>query len=110
VEGDAGESGGVVRLPRRRFSRIVKGMDVHVNNPDLKAKLDRWVTETGRDPGELVEDAMAGYFDELAHTREMLDSRYDDLKSGRVKPIAGEEFFENLRRREDELLKKHSPE
>jgi len=25
-----------------------------------------------------------------------------------VKPVDGEEFFENLRRREDELLKKHS--
>jgi hypothetical protein len=85
-------------------------MDVHLNNPDLQAKLDRWVTETGRGPDELVEDAMAGYFDELARTREMLDSRYDDLKSGRVKPIDGEEFFENLRRREDELLKKHSPQ
>ena len=43
-------------------------------------------------------------FDELAQTREMLNSRYDDLKSGRVKPIDGEEFFESLRRREDELL------
>jgi hypothetical protein len=48
----------------------------------------------------LVEDAMAGYFEELTQTREMLNSRYDDLKSGRVKPIDGEEFFENLRRRE----------
>jgi hypothetical protein len=34
----------------------------------------------------------------------MLDSRYDDLKSDRVKPIDGEAFFEDLRRREDELL------
>jgi hypothetical protein len=85
-------------------------MDVHLTNPDLQAKLDRWVTETGRGPDELVEDAMAGYFDEVAHTRQTLDSRYDDLKSGRVKPIDGEEFFENLRRREDELLKKHSPQ
>ena len=83
-------------------------MDVHLSNPDLKAKLDPWVTEAGRGPDELVEDAMAGYFDEVARTGEMLDSRYDDLKSGRVKPIDGEEFFENLRRREDELLKKHS--
>jgi hypothetical protein len=53
---------------------------------------------------------MAGYFDELARTREMLDSRYDDLRSGRVKPIDGEEFFDNLRRREDELLDTHSPQ
>jgi hypothetical protein len=29
----------------------------------------------------------------------MLNSRYDDLKSGRVKPIDGEAFFESLRRR-----------
>ena len=85
-------------------------MDVHLNNPDLEAKLDRWVTETGRRPDELVEDAMASYFDELARTRQTLDTRYDDLKSGVVKPTDGEEFFENLRRREDELLKKHSPQ
>jgi hypothetical protein len=97
-------------LPHCRFSRTLKGMDVRLTNPDLQAKLDRWVTETGRGPDELVEDAMAGYFDELARTLQVLDSRYDDLKSGRVKPIDGEEFFENLRRREDELLKKRSPQ
>jgi len=81
-------------------------MDVHLNNPDLQAKLDRWVTETGREPDELVEDAMAGYFDDLARTRQLLDSRYDDLKSGRVQPLDGEEFFENLRLREEELLRR----
>jgi hypothetical protein len=27
---------------------------------------------------------MAGYFDELAQVRRMLDDRYDDLKSGKV--------------------------
>ena len=72
-------------------------MDVHVNNPELQAKLDRWVTETGRGPDELVEDAMAGYFDELARTREMLNSRYDDLKSGRVKPISRDEILAYFR-------------
>ncbi len=70
-------------------------------NPDLQAKLDKLATETGRPTGELVEDAVAGYFDELVQTRKMLDSRYDDLKSGRVEPIDGEEFFESLRRRDD---------
>src|ERR1700685_3105593 len=98
---------------KKEFARqlrlsYLEGMDLHLNNPDLQAKLDRWVTETGRAPDELIEDAIAGYFDELARTREMLNSRYDDLKSGRVKPVDGDEFFENLRRREDELLKKHS--
>jgi hypothetical protein len=44
-----------------------------------------------------VEDALAGYLEELAALRETLDSRYDDLKSGRVKPIDGEEAFRRLR-------------
>jgi hypothetical protein len=39
----------------------------------------------------------------------MLDTRYDDIKSGRVKPIDGEAFFDSLREREDELLKPHNP-
>ena len=55
-------------------------MDLRLNNPDLQAKLNRWVTETGRAPDELVEDAMAGYFDELARTHEMLiDGRAPNL-------------------------------
>jgi hypothetical protein len=65
-------------------------MEVHFNS-DLQAKLDKLATETGRAPSELVEDVVAGYFDELAQTRQMLDGRYDDLKSGRVKPIPGDE-------------------
>jgi hypothetical protein len=65
-------------------------MEVHFA-PDLQAKLDELATLTGRPQDELVEDVVAGYFDELAKTREMLDSRYDDLKSGRVKTISGDE-------------------
>jgi len=65
-------------------------MEVHLA-PEIQAKLDRLVSETGRPPDQFLEDAMAGYKIELAETREMLDSRYDDLKSGRVKPIPGEE-------------------
>jgi hypothetical protein len=61
---------------------------------------------TGRAPGELVQDALAGYLEELASLRETLDSRDDDLKSGRVKPIDAEQAFRRLhekseRRRSD---------
>jgi hypothetical protein len=45
---------------------------------------------------QLLEDAVAGLFDELAYTREMLDRRYDDLESGRVQPIDGEEAYRRL--------------
>ncbi|HCC59204.1 MAG TPA: hypothetical protein DEQ47_18475 [Solibacterales bacterium] len=80
-------------------------MEVHFT-PDLQAQIDQLITETGRTPDKLIEDAMAGYVAELVQTRQMLNDRYDDLKSGRVTPIDGEAFFEGLRKREDELLNK----
>ena len=85
-------------------------MEVHFP-PETEQKLQELVAENGRGTAaELVQDVVEGYFDELAQTRQMLNSRYDDLKSGKVKPIDGEEFFEGLRRREDESLKKQSPQ
>jgi predicted transcriptional regulator len=78
------------------LSRNLKAMEVHFN-PDLQTKLDTLAIETGRPTGELVEDAVAGYFDELAQTRDMVNSRYDDLKTGRVKPISGDEVIARLR-------------
>ena len=65
-------------------------MEVHFK-PDVQAKLDQMARESGRPSEELVEDAVVGYFDELGQTREMLDRRFDDLESGRVKPIPGDE-------------------
>jgi predicted transcriptional regulator len=59
--------------------------------PAVQAKLDQIARESGLDAVQLVQDAVAGYVDELAGTREMLDSRYDDIKSGKVKMIPGEE-------------------
>ena len=83
-------------------------MEVHFT-PELEKKLNDLAALSGRPADELVQDAVAGLVDELAGTREMLDSRYDDLKSGRVQPIDGENFFESLRQREDELLKRPTP-
>jgi hypothetical protein len=71
-------------------------MEVHFR-PELQAKIDQLVVETGRGPDELLEDAMAGYVAELVQTREMLGSRYDDLESGKVKPIPGDEVIARLR-------------
>jgi hypothetical protein len=51
---------------------------------------------------------MAGYLAEVAEVREMLDGRYDDIKSGRLKPLDGEAFFDSLRQRENELLAKRN--
>lgn len=83
-------------------------MEVHFT-PDLEKKLNELAAKTGRGADEIVQDVVAGYVDELAGVREMLDGRYDALKSGRIKPVDGEAFFEQLRQREDERLK-HSPQ
>ena len=71
-------------------------MEVHFT-PETEKKLKDLSTQSGRGTDDLVEDAMAGYFDEVLQVREMLNSRYDDLKSGRVKPIDGEEAFARLK-------------
>jgi hypothetical protein len=65
-------------------------MEVHFA-PELQAKIDQLVADSGSPVEELIEDAMNAYIAELGQAREMLDRRYDDLKSGKVKPIPGEE-------------------
>jgi hypothetical protein len=65
--------------------------------PELQAKIDQSANETGCAPEKLIEDAMAGYFADLAQTREVLNSRYDDLKSGKVKPISSDEVKDHFR-------------
>ena len=83
-------------------------MDVHFK-PETETRLHELASASGRPTDDLVEDAMAGYLAEVSEIRQMLDSRYDDIKIGRVKPIDGEEFFESLRRREEALLKHRTP-
>jgi predicted transcriptional regulator len=74
-------------------------VEIHLT-PELQARFDQLVRESGCAPEKLIEDALAGYVPELAETREMLDSRYEDLKSGRVKPVDGEAYFDSLRQRQ----------
>jgi predicted transcriptional regulator len=70
-------------------------MEVHVT-PETAKKLKDLAATSGRAPEDIVEDALAGYLEEVAAVRETIDSRYDDLKSGLVKPIDGEEAFRKL--------------
>jgi predicted DNA-binding protein len=66
-------------------------MEVHFA-PETEKKLKDLAAQSGgKTADELVQDVIEGYFDELAQTRTMLNGRYDDLKSGRVKPIPGDE-------------------
>jgi predicted DNA-binding protein len=84
------------------------GMEVHLK-PETETRLNDLATKSGCPTDDLVEDAMAGYLKEVADVRRSLDTRYDDIEIGKVKPIDGEDFFESLRRREDDLLNKRTP-
>jgi predicted DNA-binding protein len=77
--------------------------------PETESRLNELASKSGRRTDDLVEDAMAAYLIEVVELRNMLDGRYDDIKSDRVKPIDGEAFFEDLRRRESKLFKRRSP-
>jgi predicted transcriptional regulator len=73
-------------------------MEVHFR-PEIESRLQELASKSGRAPNDLIEDAMAGYLQEVSQVREMLDTRYDDLESERVKPVDGEEAFAKLRRK-----------
>jgi predicted transcriptional regulator len=76
-------------------------MEVHFR-PETESRLQELASKSGRPPGDLIEDAMAGYLQELAQVRELLDGRYDDLKAGRVQAVDGDEALARLRRKSEE--------
>jgi len=67
--------------------------------PVLAAKVEQWAAETGRPAGELVEDAIAGYFTEAGELRTLLDGRYDEIASGKVQLVDGAEAYRLLKER-----------
>jgi predicted transcriptional regulator len=88
-------------LTRRTGRSRLAEMEVRFR-PETESRLQELASKSGRPPGELIEDAMAGYLLELAQVREMLDGRYNDLNTGRVEPVDGEEAFTRLRQKSKE--------
>jgi predicted DNA-binding protein len=70
-------------------------MEVHFT-PEVEKKLNDLAAQSGMTAAALVQDAVVGMFDELAATHDMLDRRYDEIKSGKVKLIPGDEAFRRL--------------
>jgi hypothetical protein len=73
---------------------------VHVTAETAK-KLKDLAATSGRAPDDIVEDALAGYLEEVVSVGKTLDSRYDDLRSGHLKPVDGEEAFRKLREKSE---------
>jgi len=76
-------------------------MEVHFR-PETESRLQELASKSGRPTSDLIEDAIAGYLQEIGQLREMLGTRYDDLKSGRVMPVDGEQAFTKLRQKSRE--------
>jgi predicted transcriptional regulator len=76
-------------------------MVVHLKS-ETESRLQELAATTGRAPEELIEDAMAGYLTELGQVRGILNDRYDEIKSGRVKPINGDDAFARLKSKSDD--------
>jgi predicted transcriptional regulator len=68
-------------------------------SPETEARLLELASATGRAPDDLVEDAMSAYLAEIAQARTTLDSRFDEIKSGRVQPVDGHVALSQLRDR-----------
>jgi hypothetical protein len=71
-------------------------MELHFIS-DVEKKFNDIAAQSGRRTEDLLQDALAAPFDELVETRDMLSDRYDELNSGNVEPIDGEEGFARLK-------------
>ena len=71
-------------------------MELHVS-PETARKLAELATASGRAPEDIVEDALAGYLQEAAEARTVIERRYDDLKDGRVTAVDGEQALAQFR-------------
>jgi hypothetical protein len=80
-------------------------MEVHLR-PEIEKKLKDLAALSGRPADELAEDAIAIYAGELAHVRDTLDGRYDEIKSGKVKLIPEEAFARLMAKAEAERQKR----
>jgi Arc/MetJ-type ribon-helix-helix transcriptional regulator len=92
-----------------RVSFILKSMEVHFS-PETEKKLNDLAAQGGRGTAdELVQDLVEGYIGEIARTREMLNSRYNDLKSGKVKPIPRDEVEAHFREKSAAARRSQQP-
>jgi predicted DNA-binding protein len=73
-------------------------MEVHFS-PETERQLKDLAGLTGRAPGDLVQDVVAAYVEELAQVRATLDSRYDDLLHGRVEAVSAEDAAARFERK-----------
>ena len=72
-------------------------MDLHVNNPDLQARITVGLPKPDATPTSWPRTPLLGTSRNWRKHAKCSTSRYDDLKSGRVKPISRGELVAYFR-------------
>jgi hypothetical protein len=80
-------------------------MDLHLNNRTCKRRSTVGLRKPDAARRNWPRTPLPDNFEELSQTREMPDSRYDDLKSGRVKPISRDELIAHFREKSTAALR-----
>ena len=81
-------------------------MEVHFP-PEVQARIDQMAQDTVRRSDELVENVVTDFLEDFVFTREALNRRYDDLESGRITAIAGQDVFARIRAKSAGRRTKH---
>jgi predicted DNA-binding protein len=74
--------------------------------PKDHARLIELAAKTGREESEIVKEVIGSYLDGVDEVRELLNSRLEDIESGRVKPLTSEQLWKNLELRKKAYLKR----
>ncbi len=81
-------------------------MEVHFP-PEVQARIEQMAQDTGRRSDELIENVVTDFLEDFVFTREALNRRYDDLESGRITAIPGQDVFARIRAKSVARRAKH---
>jgi hypothetical protein len=70
-------------------------------SPEAEETLKRRAAQRGLSAHDLAVSLLQEHIEELNRTETMLDGRYDELKSGRVQLVPGEEVTKYFRKKSD---------
>ena len=94
------------RLTTAALRPTLRVMEVHFN-PDLEKKLEALAAQSGREADELVQDVVAGYFDELAEVRSHIEEGFSQAERGEL--IDGVQARREIQASKDAWLRERSP-
>ena len=91
-----------------RWLLVGQGILPILSTAETEKTIRQLAAQSGQATDDIVEDAMVAYIKKLGHLRQTLDSRYDQIKNGKVQLIPGDEVEEYFAQKEGNLDSDHS--